>query len=219
MSDEEHVSRTGRRPGATRTKEAILSAARRQFGERGYSDTTIRSVASQAGVDPALVMQFFGSKDALFSASVRWPFEPATEVPTVIGDDPCTVGRRLVALFVKTWDADTGRNPIVALLRAATLRETAERQLREFLERELLMPIVSSLGGDQPAVRVNLVAAHLIGLGVARYIVRFEPLASMAPASVVDLVSPAVQAALTGTLPPSAGGDATPPRARRLGRM
>jgi AcrR family transcriptional regulator len=197
------MSRTGRRPGATRTKEAIAAAARRQFGDRGYAGTTVRSVAGEAGVDPALVMQFFGSKDGLFTASVRWPFDPATEVPSVIGDDPATVGRRLVALFVRTWDADSGRNPIVALLRAATLREPAERQLREFLERELLTPIVSALDSDEPALRTGVVASHLVGLGVARYILRFEPLASMAPARVVDLMSPAVQAALTGPLPPA----------------
>lgn len=199
------MSRTGRRPGGTQTKAAIRAAARRQFGERGYSDTTIRSVADEAGVDPALVMQFFGSKDRLFAASVQWPFDPAAEVPNVVGDDPSAVGRRLVALFVRTWDADSGRNPIVTLLRAATLREPAERQLREFLERELLIPIVSALECDQRALRANLVATHLLGLGVARYILRFEPLASMAPAQVVDLMSPAVQRALAEPLPASAG--------------
>jgi hypothetical protein len=106
-------------------------------------------------------------------------------------------------LFVKTWDADRGRNPIVAQLRAATSREPAERQLREFLERELLTPIVSALQCDQPALRANLVAAQLLGLGVARYILRFEPLASLPPTQVVDLISPAVEAALTGPLPES----------------
>jgi AcrR family transcriptional regulator len=194
------LSRTGRRPGETRTKEAIAAAARRQFGERGYGDTTIRSIANEAGVDPALVMQFFGSKDRLFTASVDWPFDPAIEIPAALDDDPSNVGRRLVTLFVKTWDADSGRNPIVAQLRAATSREPAERQLREFLERELLTPIVSALQCDEPAVRANLVAAQLLGLGVARYILRFEPLASLPPTQVVDLIGPAVQAALTEPL-------------------
>jgi AcrR family transcriptional regulator len=193
--------RTGRRPGESGTRAAITAAAERQFGERGFDATTIRSVADEAGVDPALVMQFFGSKDKLFTASIRWPFDAADELPTVIGDDPSTVGRRLVELFVRTWDVDSGRNPIVALLRAATVREAAERQLRDFLEHELLVPIVSALGSDEPLLRANLVATHMIGLGVVRYIVRFEPLASMAPADVVALISPAVQAALTGELP------------------
>lgn len=178
-----------------------MAAARRQFGERGYGETTIRSVAGEAGVDPALVLQFFGSKDGLLTASTEWPFDPATELAAVLDDDPANVGRRLVALFVKTWDADSGRNPIVAQLRAATMREPAERQLREFLERQLLTPLVSALGCDQPALRANLVGAQLLGLGVVRYILHLEPMASLPPARVVDLIGPGVQAAICGTLP------------------
>jgi AcrR family transcriptional regulator len=200
------LSRTGRRPGETRTRDAITAAAGRQFGERGFADTTIRSVAEEAGVDPALVIQFFGSKDGLFVASVRWPFDPAAELPAVIGDDPEGVGARVVGLFVRTWDEERGRNPIVALLRTATVREPAERQLREFLERELMRPVVTALGSDRPELRMSLVATHLLGLGIARYILRFEPLASMAPDDVVRLLAPSVQAALTGPLPASATG-------------
>lgn len=195
------MSRTGRRPGETRTKDAITAAARRQFGERGYDETTIRSIATEAGVDPALVLQFFGSKDGLFTASIDWPFDPAVEVAAVLDGDPSDIGRRLVALLVRTWDTDSGRNPIVAQLRAAMTRAPAQRQLREFLEREMFTPLVSALGQDQPALRANLVAAQLLGVGVARYIVRFEPLASLSPAQVVDLIGPAVQATLSGPLP------------------
>jgi AcrR family transcriptional regulator len=195
------VSRPGRRPGETRTREAIAAAARRQFGERGYDATTIRSIADEAGVDPALVLQFFGSKDRLFTTSIDWPFDPATEIAAILEDHPANAGRRLVALFVDTWDAESGRNPIVAQLRAAMSREPAERQLRELLEREILMPLVSALGSDQPAIRANLVAAQLVGLGVVRYVLRFQPLASLPPARVVDLIGPAVQATLTEALP------------------
>ena len=195
------MTRSGRRPGQSGTKAAIAEAAGRQFGQRGFTDTTIRSVAEEAGVDPKLVMQFFGSKDGLFTASMRWPFDPAEEIPRVIGHDPSAIGLRLVRLFVTTWDADSGRNPIVALLRAATVRTAAERQLRDFLRHELLLPIVSALDADQPDLRTNLVATHLLGLGVTRYIVRFEPIASMTPQDVVSLLAPSVQSALTGKLP------------------
>jgi AcrR family transcriptional regulator len=195
------MSRTGRRPSGSGTREAILAAARRQFGQRGYADTTIRSVAEEAGVDPGLVMHFFGSKDQLFSASVRWPFDPATEVAAVVEHGPAEAGERMVSLFVKTWDSRRGRNPIVALLRTAAHQQSAERQLRDFLTHQLLMPLVGALGCDQPEIRANLVAAHLLGLGVARYILRLEPIASMPREAVIALVAPAVQAALTGPLP------------------
>jgi AcrR family transcriptional regulator len=195
------MSRTGRRPAGSGTREAIAEAARRQFGQRGYAETTIRSVAQEAGVDPGLVMHFFGSKDALFSASVRWPFDPATEVAAVVEGGAAQAGERLVALFVKTWDSQRGRNPIVALLRTAMTTKSAERQLRDFLTHELLMPLVTALDCDQPQVRANLLAVHLLGLGVTRYVLRLQPIASMSRDAVTALMTPPIQAALTGPLP------------------
>jgi AcrR family transcriptional regulator len=194
------MARTGRRPGSTGTREAIRAAAARQFGLRGFDGTTIRSVAEEAGVDPALVIQFFGSKDQLLTASIEWPFDPAVEVAAITRDGPAEVPERLVALFVRTWDAERGRNPIVALLRAATVREPAGRQLREFLEHQLMGPIVASLDVDRAPLRAGLVAAQLIGMGVARYVLRFEPLASMPADEVVHVMTPAVRAALTGDI-------------------
>jgi AcrR family transcriptional regulator len=193
------MSKTGRRPGETGTKEEILAVATRQFGALGYDATTIRGVATDAGVDPALVMHFFGSKPRLFAAVVQWPFDPAKEIPRV-GADPGEAGRRLVELFVSTWDAKEKRNPIVALLRAAMNQEPAARQLRDFIELEILGPLLAALGSDRPEARANLVASQLLGLGIARYVLGFEPLASLPPAAVVDLISPSVQASLTGAI-------------------
>jgi AcrR family transcriptional regulator len=195
------MTKTGRRRGESGTRRAIATAAQRQFGERGFAKTTIRSVAEEAGVDPALVMQFFGSKDQLFAQTIRWPFDPAEEISAVIGGDRATAGARLVALFVRTWDAHRGRNPIVTLLRAATTQDSAAEQLRHFLEDEVLMPLVERLECDAPAVRANLVATQLLGLGIARYVLRFQPLAAMRPGEVVALLGPHVQSALTGPLP------------------
>src|SRR3954452_6241105 len=195
------MTKTGRRAGDSGTRHAIATAAQRQFGERGFAKTTIRSIAEEAGVDPALIMQFFGSKDQLFAQSIRWPFDPVEEIGAVIGGDRTTAGARLVALFLRTWDAERGRNPMVALLRAATTQDAAAGQLRDFLEHELLMPLVEGLHCDSPAVRANLVATHLLGLGVARYALRFQPLAAMHPEEVVALLAPLVQSALTAPLP------------------
>src|SRR5436309_7394484 len=71
------MARTGRRPGPSTTRATILEAARRRFADRGYDATSIRAIAAGAGVDPGVVMHFFGSKDALFQAAVGWPFDPA----------------------------------------------------------------------------------------------------------------------------------------------
>jgi AcrR family transcriptional regulator len=192
------LGKVGRRPGETATQAAILQAATRQFGSLGFDATTIRSIASEAGVDPALVMHFFGSKTELFVAAIDWPFDPAEEVPRVIGDDPAGAGKRLVELFISTWDAEEKRNTIVALLRAAMNQDAAARQLREFIELEILEPLLTALGSDKLELRANLVASQLLGVGIVRYVLAFEPLASLPPAAVVDLISPSVQVSLTG---------------------
>lgn len=195
------MRKTGRRPGDSGSKDAIAAAARRQFGRLGYEKTTIRAVADEAGVDPALVLYFFKSKDQLFAACVEWPFDPAVELPAVLGDDPAGAGRRLVALLLRTWDAEEGRNPIVTLLRAAMSQELAERQLRAFLQTRILEPLTTGLGADQPDLRGALVAAQLLGLGISRHVLHLEPLASLDAEAVADLVGPQVQRSLTGPLP------------------
>jgi AcrR family transcriptional regulator len=193
--------RTGRRPGDSGSKAAIAQAARRRFSRLGYDGTTIRAVAEEAGVDPALVVYFFGSKEQLFAACIEWPFDPSSELPAVIAAGPDGAGHRLVALLLETWDAEEGRNTIVALLRAAMSQEPAERQLRAFLETQILRPLVTGLGCDEPDLRASLVAAQLVGLAIARHVLRFEPVASMEAEQVVELVGPAVQRLLGDPLP------------------
>jgi AcrR family transcriptional regulator len=197
----ENGKKTGRRPGDSGSKQAITEAARRGFGRLGYDKTTIRAVAEEAGVDPALVLYFFGSKEELFAASITWPFDPSRELPAVIEGGASDAGRRLARLFVKTWDAEEGRNTIVALLRAAMSQERAERQLRTFLETEILGPLVTGLGCDEPELRAGLVAAQLLGLGITRHVLKLEPLASLDAEQVVELVGPALQRSLSHPLP------------------
>jgi AcrR family transcriptional regulator len=195
------AKKTGRRPGDSGSKAAITEAARRRFGRLGYDKTTIRAVAEEAGVDPALVVYFFGSKEQLFAASTSWPFDPSRELPAVIDGGTAEAGERLVRLFLTTWDAEEGRNTIVALLRAAMSQELAERQLRTFLETQILGPLVTGLGCDEPELRAGLVAVQLLGLGIARHVLKLEPLASLAADQVVELIGPAVRRALSDPLP------------------
>jgi AcrR family transcriptional regulator len=190
--------RTGRRPGASSTRQAILESARRLFAERGYEGATMRAIAADAGVDAALVVHFFGTKAALLIEAVDWPFNPQIEVANALVDGPRQAGRRLVTLFLRTWDEENRRNPILTLLRAATTEPQAARMLREFLRQELFAPLMERLGSDEPELRANLAAAQLVGLGIARYVLGFEPLASAEPAEVVAWIAPTLQRYLTG---------------------
>jgi AcrR family transcriptional regulator len=160
----------------------------------------MRAIATEAGVDAALVVHFFGNKANLLVEAVEWPFDPEAALPPLLADGRRHVGRHVVELFVTVWDNQGTRNPIVTLLRAAATEPQAADLLRNFLTTKLFSPLMEGLGVDRPDLRANLVATQLIGLGLIRYILRFEPLASAPPEEVVALISPTVQRYLTGKL-------------------
>ena len=192
--------RTGRRPGESSTRESILEAARRQFAERGYVGATMRSIAKEAGVDAALVVHFFGTKANLLSEAVEWPFDPDVEMPKLLADGKRHVGERIVALVVRTWDQEGARDPILTLVRAATIEPKAAEMLGAFLRKRLFAPLMERLDSDQPELRTTLAASQLVGLGLARHVLRVEPLASAKPAAVVDWYAPTLQRYLAGKL-------------------
>lgn len=193
--------RTGRRAGQSGTREAILTAARRLFAERGYDGASLRAIGAEAGVDAALVVHFFGTKANLLTEAVRWPFAPEAAVEQVAAAGRAGAGEALARVFVDTWDGLGERNPIITLLRTATTEPAAAALLREFLSRRLLQPLLGRLRSDQPDLRADLVISQLVGLAMTRYILRFEPLASAPPDAVVAAVGPALQRNLTGKLP------------------
>ena len=192
--------RTGRRPGTSSSRQEILGAARRLFAERGYQGATMRAIAAEAGVDAALVVHFFGNKASLLAEAVEWPFDPAVEMPKLLVDGKRHVGRHLAELFVRTWDEEGTRNPILTVLRASIVEPQAAEMMGQFLRRRLFAPLVGELGSDHPDLRGNLAASQLIGLGLIRYVQRVEPLASAKPTDVVAWIGPTLQRYLTGKL-------------------
>ncbi len=192
--------RSGRRPGESGTRDAILAAARESFGAAGYGGTTIRGVARTAGVDPALVHHFFGTKEGLFGAAMELPFDPAVFVSDLLADGVEGLGERVVRTFLAVWDGTPGQGPMLALLRSAVTDEQAADSLRTFLTRVLLTPLAQAAGDDRPQLRANLVASQMVGLAVARYVVRLEPLASAGPDELAPALGSTVDRYLTGTL-------------------
>jgi AcrR family transcriptional regulator len=192
--------RTGRRPGTSTSRDDILRAARKLFAERGYDGATMRAIGTEAGVDAALVVHFFGNKAALLEEAIQWPFDPDVEMPKLLVDGRRQVGRHIVALVVDTWDEEGTRHPILTLVRAATNEPTAAELLGSFLRTRLFAPLMARLGADQPELRTSLAVSQLVGLGVARHVLRVEPLASAKRADVVDWYGPTLQRYLTGKL-------------------
>src|SRR5260370_4887368 len=190
------MARTGRRPGLGGTRDRILAAARSDFGKPGYEGTTIRGIAAQAKVDPALVMHYFDSKDGVFRAAVKFPVDPAEFIPRLLAPGLDGLGDRLVRFFVETWDSPAG-SPFLGLIRSVVGNEDAAAQLREFVTREVLGRLARALELDQPQLRAALVASQLVGLAIIRFVVKGEPLASASTDELVAWVGPTVQRYLT----------------------
>jgi AcrR family transcriptional regulator len=184
--------KTGRRPGANTTRTAILEVARRRFAEAGYDATSMRAIAAEAGVDPSVVVHFFGSKDGLFRAAVGWPFDPAAVSARILEGGPANLGASITRGFFDYWDDPTIGASLLALLRSAMSHETSAALLRAFFARELLGQVAGSVKGSAAPLRVNLAVAHLLGVAVLRYGLRVEPVASLSKDALVDWLTPAI---------------------------
>ena len=191
----------GRRPGGPDTKGEILAAARESFAHKGFTGTTIRAVAAEAGVDPALVHHYFGSKDDLFLAALEIPIDPRTVVPAVFEEGVDGAGVRLLRLFLSVWDDPATRLPLIALVRSSLVSEAPETLLQQGMLRMILAPLRDRLPVEEADRRVQLVMSQMAGLVLTRYLLALEPLASMPAEEVVAWVAPTVQRYLDGPLP------------------
>ena len=192
--------RTGRRPGPTSTRADILAAARECFAERGYAATSVRAIAAKAGVDAALVHRFFGSKDDLLAATLALAMQPAERMPELVAGGPDGLDERIVRYFLSVWERSPSREVMIAMVRSAATHEHAAQLLREFIGREVLARIAGALEGEDALLRATLVGSQLLGLAMARYVVKIEPLASAAPDVVAKAVAPALRRYLIADL-------------------
>ena len=195
------VRRSGRRPGNQDTRQSILEAARQVFAEKGYDQASIRAIAAQAEVDPALVHHYFGTKEKLFLTSMNAPINPAELVPKALDGPPEEAGERLVRLMLSVWDSPAGA-AAVAMMRSAMSNEWTARLLREFVVTQILRRAIAELTVD-PAdapMRAALVATQVAGLAVVRYVLKVEPVASAPAEDLVRAIGPNVQRYLTGKL-------------------
>jgi len=196
------VRRTGRRPGNQDTKQSILEAARFAFAEKGFDKASIRAIASEAQVDPALVHHYFGTKEKLFLASMNAPINPAELVPKALEGPRDEAGERLVALVLSIWDSPAGAAAI-GMFRSALSNEWTARLLREFVVTQVLRRAATELSMNEreAPMRAALMATQMAGLITARYVLKIEPVASAPPETLVAALGPNVQRFLTEPLP------------------
>jgi AcrR family transcriptional regulator len=187
----------GRRSAGGDTRAQILVAARAMFGESGYTATTLRGVAHRAGVDPALILHHFGSKEALFRSAMHVPLDPAAIAAIIGSNDGGSLGERLCLHFLGLWEDGVTREPLLAMLRSALTHDAAAESLREFLGEALVGRVAIVLDTPDAALRATLMGSQLVGLAIARYVLRIEPLASVDPATVAAWIAPTLERYLT----------------------
>jgi AcrR family transcriptional regulator len=216
--------RGGRRAGDSGTRQAILEAARALFAERGYHSATIRGIAAVAGVDPALVHHYFGTKEALFAAAMSLPVVPSEVLtkalaPVAGAAASGTAGRaepgfgvHLVRAALTLWESAAVNETFLVLLRSAVTSEAAAVMLREFIADSILGTIGRVMGldmraGPQSQWRVEMVATQMLGLALTRMVLR---LPSVAEASIDELaltIGPSIERYLTGDIAGPASAD------------
>lgn len=193
--------RTGRRRGSPGTRESILEVARRLFADKGFDATTVRAIAADAGVDPAMINHYFGSKEELFRQTLAIPLDPATEISKIIAAGPERAGENLVRTLLGIWDSPMG-SAAAAMFRTAMSNEWSARLLREFLSTQILRRVAAGLEFDpaEAQLRSSLVATQVAGLIMLRYIIKLEPVASLPTEELVRLIGPNLQRYITGSL-------------------
>jgi AcrR family transcriptional regulator len=192
------VSRTGRRPGDQDTRAEVLAAARHRFAADGFDNATIRAIAGDAGVDPALVHHYFGSKRDLFRTAVAFPVQAEEVIEAVGTGTPRQQATALARVFFSVWEDPATRPQMLSVLRSAMTHDDAARVLRQFVGTELLGPVARRTGTDPDDLAVSLAAAQMVGIAVMRYVVGVEPLASADTDEVVARVAPALEHHLFG---------------------
>jgi AcrR family transcriptional regulator len=166
----------------------------------GYDRAGIRDVAELAGVDPALVMHYFGSKQKLFVSVMELPYEPEDVLPALVRDADGEVGQRLARFIVGVLERPEQRMVMVGMVRAAAAEPDIADLVRELVSARIVGAIAAGLDAPDAEARASLVASQMIGLIMARYVIRIEPLAGLPPEALVAAVAPVFQHYLTDPL-------------------
>ncbi len=186
----------GRRPGNPDTRNEIVATARRLFAESGYDKTSVRDIAAAAGVDPALIRHYFGSKAELFRTTVGWPLAPDDLVARITGGGRGEIGARLTRVFLEAWERPDSRTPLLAILRGAATHHESTTLVRQFMQNQLYPRLARALQGLDTELRIDLAMGQLLGIAYLRHVLQVEPIASAPLDELVARVTPVVTAHL-----------------------
>lgn len=158
---------------------------------------SVKAVAAAAGVTPDVVGKYYASKDKLFAAALRLPFDPANSIPTLVAPGLDGMGERLTRVTLDTLGDPETRADLIALARAGTSTGKAVGGMKSFVEQDIVDRLAGVIGVPDARLRANLITSYLLGIAINRYVIRLDPIASLSDEEVVRLVSPTVQDWLT----------------------
>ena len=183
--------RSGRRPGESGTREAILASARQQFAAHGYGRAATRAIAAGAGVDQRLIAHYFGSKQQLFLAAVGFPINPAEILPRVLAaGDEAAITEGIAGELTTILEQPEMVQSIAAVIRATATEPEVARLMADFFPDQVLAAVRDMLGPGDGRLRLTLFGSQLIGLVMARAVIGLDPLASAPARDVATAVAP-----------------------------
>jgi AcrR family transcriptional regulator len=197
-------------PRSERSRTAILAAARRLLAAKGYEGTTIRAVAAEAGIDPSMVMRYYGNKEGLFAAAVdvdlMLPADAAAWPPERLGEG-------LARHFVSRWEGELADELITMLLRSASTNPAATERLRAVFQTQVLEFVrtvapegsdgsegLEGPAGSRVARRAGMVGSQVLGVALCRYVLELPPVVAMDGETLARTMAPVLQHYLTGDL-------------------
>lgn len=201
MTAELERKRPGRPPGTSDTRERILDSARNLFARNGIDKSSIRAIAKDAGVDPALVHHYFGTKTQLFAAAIHIPIDPMQVIGPLREVPVEQLGHTLPSILLALWDSEMGKGFIAEL--RSLLAGNDVTLIRSFLQEVITQEVgtrVDNPPGSGP-IRIQFVASQLVGVVMARYILELDPFKSLPVDQIAETIAPNLQRYLTGDLP------------------
>lgn len=182
------------------TVTQIEQAARASFAQNGWAGTSLRGIAREVGVDPALVHYYFSSKEELLDAVTTPPQEWIASIRATSSRPLRQRGEAIVRNVLWLWSQPEIRETLTSILLTAAHERRTQEKLRALVARGVLPAVASRLEDEERLVRASLIASQVIGLAMIRYVWRIEPLASLPDDELVAALGPTIQRYLSGRL-------------------
>jgi AcrR family transcriptional regulator len=186
--------KAGRRPGKKDSKALIIKAAQLQFAEHGYDRATLRRIANKAAVDPALIVHYFGTKQELFVSSMLPLFELPKLLPSALQGNNDDIGTRLATMFIRVTSNPDTQQLMLGLIRSISSEERAATMARKFLNDNIINLVKSHLSGPNNDLQANIVSSQMIGVFIAKYVMKIEPLARASDDDTIQYLAISLQA-------------------------